>query len=175
MFENSPVTTLCRCSEFRLQAVPTPDRLKAELRTGVFGVFKQALKEWALLRGKSRRADLSFAAGFGAALTGTFFSLQLTNFPPLPTHPLGFPVYALGDAFVFDDLEFDWTAARAQGISLFGSPKYQSDAVQMAADGPPIPGEDEGGGGSATNNFPPAYNYTNGECSCRLIRRTQTG
>ena len=101
--------------------------------------------------------------------TGTFYSLQLTNFPPLPFNPFPeFPVYAWGDAFLFDDWEVDWVAIQEQGVSLFGTTDSSSKdgSMQMMSSSVPAPPGDGGGGtneGWPTNSTPAAYSYSSSE------------
>lgn len=90
-------------------------------------------------------------------LTGTFFSMQLTNLPPLPFNPAGdldVNVYAWGNAFLVDDREVDYVSLREEQTP--GQMMSSSESV-------PSPGEGGGGGGETTNSFAPAYNYTTNE------------
>lgn len=91
-------------------------------------------------------------------------SLQSKNLPPLPANPFPeLPVYAWGNAYIFDDWDVDYVAMKEQGISLFETTDTASKegAPMMAADGPTPPGE--GGGGVWTNSFSPAYSYSSNE------------
>ncbi len=95
--------------------------------------------------------------------SGTFYSLQLTNFPPLPFNPFPeYPVYSFGDAFIFNDWEVDYVALKEQGFSLFGntSSKLNQDSLAMESGVPSPPGEGGGGSEETTNNVPQAYSYT---------------
>jgi len=106
--------------------------------------------------------------------SGTFWSLQLSNsLPPFPANPFPeLPVYSWGSAYIFDDWDVDWVAIREQGFPLFQTTNTNSSGeIQMAADGPPMPGD--GGGGTnegwPTNSFPAAYDYSTNDLWLEIV------
>ena len=79
---------------------------------------------------------------------GTFFSAQLTSYPPWPINPVkGSDVYSYKNILIFDDRAVDYSSK---------SSGFDFEMGSLENEGPPTPGE----GGEATNNIPPAYNYT---------------
>ena len=143
----------------------------------------------------------AMVAGFGAALvigvalaqvveveespeSGTFYSLQRTNDPPLPFCPFPeLPLYAVGtNRFVYDDREVDYlamaqraTALRllrqaAAGDSSSAMPpsQLQTEGVSLLSldsEPPAPPGGDEGGGTNETSYCgPPMFLSSTGLC-----------
>ncbi|MGA2751808.1 MAG: PQQ-binding-like beta-propeller repeat protein, partial [Verrucomicrobiota bacterium] len=99
--------------------------------------------------------------------TGTFWSMQLTNFPPLPFDPLPqLPLYtADGQSYFYDDRNVlyppDWSPFPAAAATA-------STGVIQSDDVPAPPGGTNGGGGSGGGPMfvtfnPPGGGYTNCE------------
>ncbi len=97
---------------------------------------------------------------------GTFLSLQLSDIPPLPFNPFPeFPVYALGDIFIYDDWTVDYVALREQGFSLFRTVESESvmeGSQMMTANGLTALGEGEPEEGASPDPLPLAFSYTSG-------------
>lgn len=116
--------------------------------------------------------------------SGTFWSAQLTNWPPLPADWVGLPVYVamqmnggwLTNQYVIDDRNFDYPAywasvAAAQKASRnqLRSASVAGGGMQPMDSGPPNPG---GGGGGETNGNT-TYFYDDPRASLYGLRTTQ--
>ena len=110
------------------------------------------------LRQMARLAALGLVLALGVAQTPaqSFYSLQHTNWPPLPFLPFAVTVYDFGDGiFAYDDLAVDydqWQLARQQAM--------------MESNPPPAPGE---GGGGEPPDLPPAYNFTTNDLWVEIV------
>ncbi len=91
-------------------------------------------------------------AGGARALGNTFFSLQNTDFPPLPFLPFDVPVYDLGGGFfAYDDTSVNYVQLREES-------------------GPPSP--EDGGGASDNSSGATAYNYSTNDLWVELTGAT---
>ncbi len=101
--------------------------------------------------------------------SGTFWSMQLTNFPPLPFDPLpDLPLYTDGQFYFYDDRSVSYPA----DWSPFPVVASSGSGGMAMDDGPPSPGgfgtgSGGGSGGGGTAPFitftPPGSGYTNCE------------
>lgn len=114
--------------------------------------------------------------------SGTFWSAQLTNQPPLPYDPFAYygfgniPVYAYdlsNNIFVIDDRSVDYVAFHTEVRAIVMAQRAAARAARISAgmstmdlDGPPLPGDgdggDGGGGGGSFESYvlPPGLKIT---------------
>src|ERR1700677_2911832 len=80
---------------------------------------------------------------------GTFWSMQLTNYPPFPFDPLPeLPLYTDGTPgnYFFDDLEVDYSALSSDRAAIWGRSSGTSQSMMTEDDTPPSPGGGSVGG-----------------------------
>lgn len=124
---------------------------------------------------------------------GAFYSMQMTNWPPLPFNPFPeLPLYQLGEGiYAYDDREVDYAALRQQqtqseqgsagaqngksGVTLAGGPGGGAQTMN----GPPPPPGCCGGGGGGTNifcdgptNFTVSYTFSSSNLWLDITRAT---
>lgn len=107
----------------------------------------------------AQTVELQFVPSNAVPLVGTFYSIQLSNVPPLPFNP--FPqldVYSLSDApgrYWVDDLAVDYVAMREQAEMESALRDLESQSGLNSLRGPPpIPGGGGGGGGVGGGGYP---------------------
>ena len=81
--------------------------------------------------------------------SGTFYSLQITNYPPFPGNIFNLPCWSLGDGvFLLNDVSVDYQALRQQAEA-----ERAASRSMMNSSGPPGPGEGGGEGGGGYSEF----------------------
>ncbi|MBE0541082.1 MAG: hypothetical protein IH623_06835 [Verrucomicrobia bacterium] len=104
---------------------------------------------------------LFLALGGTLALAQNFYSLQHTNWPPLPFLPFDVSVYDFGDGiFAYDDLAVDYDQLRAARRQVWLGDES----------GPPWPEEGEGGEGGGGG--PQAYNFSTNDLWVEILEVT---
>src|SRR5688572_26060604 len=112
------------------------------------------------LRRMARLAAVGFVMALcsSPAWTQNYYSLQHTNWPPLPFLPFEVPVYDLGDGFLaYDDL----------AVNYFQSWTTWQEAMSGEQDDPPVPGE--GGGAGGGPEIPPPYDFSTNDLWVEIV------
>ena len=117
---------------------------------------------------RAQTAELLLLPSNSVPLVGTFYSIQLSNYPPLPFNPYpGLDVYSLSDApgrYWIDDLAVDYAAVREQQ-------QYGQNSAQGP---PPIPGGGGGVGGVGGGGYQ-YHAYTSADLWLQVVGTTNAG